>query len=99
MNARELLGLSPVMPVLVIDDEGTAVDLAGALLEGGLGAVEITLRTPAALPAVRRIADEQLLLASSTTTGRGPGAHPTLTKGSVGWALHSQPKRRSASLA
>lgn len=58
MTLIEILGLAPVMPVLVIDDEGTAVDLAGALLEGGLGAVEITLRTPAALPAVRRIADE-----------------------------------------
>jgi len=52
-----LLGLSPVIPVLVIEDEAAAVPLARALAAGGVRALEVTLRTPAALPAIRAIAD------------------------------------------
>jgi 2-dehydro-3-deoxyphosphogluconate aldolase/(4S)-4-hydroxy-2-oxoglutarate aldolase len=48
----------PVIPVVVIDDAADAVPLARALVEAGLPAIEITLRTPAALDAIRRIADE-----------------------------------------
>jgi 2-dehydro-3-deoxyphosphogluconate aldolase / (4S)-4-hydroxy-2-oxoglutarate aldolase len=50
-----LLGSTRVMPVVVIDDAEKAVPLAEALLEGGISAIEITLRTDAALDAVRRI--------------------------------------------
>ena len=57
MNTRELLALSPIVPVMVIDDAEAAVDLAQALVAGGIYALEITLRTPAALPAMRRIRD------------------------------------------
>ncbi|WP_055478649.1 bifunctional 4-hydroxy-2-oxoglutarate aldolase/2-dehydro-3-deoxy-phosphogluconate aldolase [Sphaerimonospora mesophila] len=53
-----LLDLTPVVPVVVIEDAGTAVPLARALVAGGLPVIEITLRTPAALEAVRRIAAE-----------------------------------------
>lgn len=55
---RLLAGI-PVMPVLVIDDEHDALPLADALAAGGIHAVEITLRTDAALPAVRAIARER----------------------------------------
>jgi 2-dehydro-3-deoxyphosphogluconate aldolase / (4S)-4-hydroxy-2-oxoglutarate aldolase len=48
--------LAPVIPVLVIDDAARAADLAAALVAGGLPALEITLRTPAALPAIRAMA-------------------------------------------
>ncbi|MGW4248113.1 bifunctional 4-hydroxy-2-oxoglutarate aldolase/2-dehydro-3-deoxy-phosphogluconate aldolase [Nocardia sp. NPDC004722] len=51
-----LLAISPVIPVVVIDDADTAVPLAHALLDGGIGIIEITLRSPAALPAIERIA-------------------------------------------
>ncbi len=44
------------IPVIVIDDAAHAVPLARALVEGGLPLVEITLRTPAALDAIARIA-------------------------------------------
>lgn len=44
-----------ILPVLVVDDPDRAVPLADALLQGGIGAAEITLRTPAALEAIRRI--------------------------------------------
>lgn len=59
-NARLLsvLKLQPVVPVLIVEDAASAVPLARALVAGGLKAIEITLRTPAALEAIRAVADE-----------------------------------------
>src|SRR5690606_18456075 len=48
----------PVIPVLKIDRLADAVPLARALARGGLPAVEITLRTPVALDAIRAVAAE-----------------------------------------
>ncbi|WP_328746860.1 bifunctional 4-hydroxy-2-oxoglutarate aldolase/2-dehydro-3-deoxy-phosphogluconate aldolase [Streptomyces sp. NBC_00285] len=53
-----LLDIAPVVPVVVLIDAADAVPLARALVSGGLPAIEVTLRTPAALDAVRAIADE-----------------------------------------
>ncbi|MFG3493875.1 bifunctional 4-hydroxy-2-oxoglutarate aldolase/2-dehydro-3-deoxy-phosphogluconate aldolase [Streptomyces sp. NPDC047928] len=53
-----LVGAVPVVPVVVIDDAADAVPLARALVAGGLPAVEVTLRTPAALDAIRAVAAE-----------------------------------------
>ncbi|WP_390897600.1 bifunctional 4-hydroxy-2-oxoglutarate aldolase/2-dehydro-3-deoxy-phosphogluconate aldolase [Streptomyces justiciae] len=53
-----VLDLAPVVPVVVIEDAADAVPLARALVAGGLPAIEVTLRTPAALDAVRAIAAE-----------------------------------------
>ncbi|MBY3184091.1 2-dehydro-3-deoxy-phosphogluconate aldolase [Rhizobium laguerreae] len=53
-----ILKLQPVVPVLIVDDAKTAVPLARALVAGGLKAIEITMRTPAALEAVRAVAAE-----------------------------------------
>lgn len=53
-----LLDGQPVIPVLKIDDAGSAVPLARALAKGGLKAIEITMRTSAALEAIRRAASE-----------------------------------------
>ncbi|MGW2235399.1 bifunctional 4-hydroxy-2-oxoglutarate aldolase/2-dehydro-3-deoxy-phosphogluconate aldolase [Streptomyces sp. NPDC001759] len=53
-----LLDLAPVVPVVVIEDAADAVPLARALVSGGLPAVEVTLRTPAAPDAIRAIAAE-----------------------------------------
>lgn len=58
MDALNLLRQSPVMPVIVVNDAAIAVDLAHALVEGGIRTLEITLRTKAALAAMRRIRDE-----------------------------------------
>lgn len=55
MNALELIELSPVMPVIVVRDPGTAVDLARALVAGGIRTLEITLRSAAALDAIAAI--------------------------------------------
>jgi 2-dehydro-3-deoxyphosphogluconate aldolase / (4S)-4-hydroxy-2-oxoglutarate aldolase len=54
----EILALGPVVPVIVLDDAAAAVPLARALLEGGVRVLEITLRTPAALEAIRRVRAE-----------------------------------------
>ncbi|MFE7612489.1 bifunctional 4-hydroxy-2-oxoglutarate aldolase/2-dehydro-3-deoxy-phosphogluconate aldolase [Streptomyces celluloflavus] len=56
--APSVLGLAPVIPVVVLHDAADAVPLARALVAGGLPAIEVTLRTPAALDAIRAIADE-----------------------------------------
>lgn len=50
---REVCGLAPIVPVLVINDASTARELAEALVAGGLPALEVTLRTPAALEAIK----------------------------------------------
>lgn len=55
---RERFTALRVIPVIVIDDPADAVPLAIALSEGGLPCAEITLRTPRALEALRRIAAE-----------------------------------------
>jgi len=47
-----------VIPVIVLDDAKDAVPLAKALVAGGLPAIEITLRTDAALDSIRRVAAE-----------------------------------------
>ncbi|NND89837.1 MAG: bifunctional 4-hydroxy-2-oxoglutarate aldolase/2-dehydro-3-deoxy-phosphogluconate aldolase [Granulosicoccus sp.] len=56
MNVRELMQVAPVIPVLVIDDISSARPLAEALVAGGLRVLEITLRTPVALQAMREMA-------------------------------------------
>ena len=50
-----ILAAAPVIPVLVIDRVDEAVAIAEALVAGGLPAIEVTLRTPAALDAIRAI--------------------------------------------
>ncbi|MBV0891583.1 bifunctional 4-hydroxy-2-oxoglutarate aldolase/2-dehydro-3-deoxy-phosphogluconate aldolase [Paracoccus sp. Z118] len=52
---RQLCALAPVIPVLVITDAGTAPDLGRALVAGGLPVLEVTLRSDAALPAIRAL--------------------------------------------
>ncbi len=52
-----LLDHSPVIPVVVVSDLETAVPLARALVAGGVGVIEVTLRSPQALDAVRAIRD------------------------------------------
>jgi len=49
----DIMLAAPVVPVIVIEDVAHAVPLAQALVAGGLPALEVTLRTPAALDAIR----------------------------------------------
>ena len=57
-NLVSTLKLQPVVPVIVIEDAKAAVPLARALVAGGLKAIEITLRTAAALDAIKAVANE-----------------------------------------
>ena len=69
-RTREICALAPIVPVLVVDDEALARPLAEALVAGGLPALEVTLRTPAALDAIR---------AMSTVPGGVVGAGTLIT--------------------
>lgn len=57
LKASEICRLAPVVPVIVVDDLAHARNLALALVAGGLPALEVTLRTPVALEAIRIMAE------------------------------------------
>jgi 2-dehydro-3-deoxyphosphogluconate aldolase/(4S)-4-hydroxy-2-oxoglutarate aldolase len=73
------LDLAPVVPVVVLDDVSDAVPLARALVAGGLPAIEVTLRTPVALDAIRAIAGE----VPEAVVGAGTVITPAQVKDSV----------------
>lgn len=54
-DIETLMKTAPVIPVLVIDDVRHAVPIAEALVAGGLPVLEVTLRTPCALDAIREM--------------------------------------------
>ena len=56
-----------IVPVVVIDDASFAVDAAAALAAGGIGCIEITLRTPSAIDAIAAIASAGSLLVGAGT--------------------------------
>ncbi len=58
-KALEICQLAPIVPVIVVDDISHAAPLAKALVAGGLPALEVTLRTPAALEAIAEMAKVQ----------------------------------------
>lgn len=58
LTIKEIMTISPIVPVMVINNVEHAVPLAKALVKGGLKVLEITLRTPAALESIRRIKAE-----------------------------------------
>lgn len=87
-----VLDVSPVIPVVVINDAGTAVPLARALAAGGVRIVEVTLRSDAALTAIERIAAElpDVLVGAGTLTtpaqvkdATGAGARFLVSPGST----------------
>ena len=71
-TGSDLLRISPVIPVIVLDDAADAVPLARALARGGVRIMEITLRTPAGLEAIERVAAE----VPETTVGAGTVTTP-----------------------
>ena len=79
MSAIErIMRTAPVIPVLVIDDAAQARPLAEALVAGGLTVLEVTLRTPAALDAIREM---------KQVAGAIVGAGTVLNKGQLDAAL------------
>ena len=72
-SESSLLDRVPVVPVVVVDDLTHAVPVARALVAGGLPVIELTLRTPVALDAIRAIADEvpEILVGAGTVLTPG----------------------------
>jgi len=56
MTIDEIMAQAPVIPVLVVEEHMDPVALAEALVDGGLPVIEVTLRTPYALDAIRAMA-------------------------------------------
>lgn len=56
LSVEQVMELAPVIPVLVVDRVEDALPIAQALVKGGLPALEVTLRTPAALDVIREMA-------------------------------------------
>ena len=69
-SPEEIFAAGPVVPDLVINDVEKAVPLAKALMEGGIKVLEVTLRTPAAIDVIKRIAQEvpDSLIGAGTVT-------------------------------
>ena len=58
LAALDMMRDAPVIPVIVVQDAAQAVPMARALVAGGIRMLEVTLRTPVALDAIRAIAQE-----------------------------------------
>ena len=72
-RAGSLLDVVPVLPVVALERREDAVPVARALVAGGLPAIELTLRTPVALDAIRAIRDEvpEILVGAGTVVTPG----------------------------
>ncbi|CAM5438978.1 hypothetical protein SMICM304S_09764 [Streptomyces microflavus] len=95
-SSTSVLDLAPVVPVVVLHDVADAAPLARALVAGGLPAIEVTLRTPAALESIRAIAAE----VPGAVVGAGTVISPQQVRDTVdaGAGRTSRP-RRSATAA
>lgn len=88
---RGMCALAPVIPVLVIEDLAHARPLAEALVAGGLPMLEVTLRTPVALDAIREMARVPggvvgagtLLTAADVAAARAAGARFGVSPGAT----------------
>ena len=67
LTPQQIMSLSPIIPVIEIKDVSQAIDLAEALVAGGISVLEITLRTPAAIDAISILAKK----VPSATIGAG----------------------------
>ena len=78
MTIEEIMRSAPVIPVLVLDGNADWAALAETFVEAGLPVLEITLRTPAALDAIR---------AMSKVPGAIVGAGTVLNEQQLGQAI------------
>jgi len=91
LTTDALMRMAPVIPVLSIHDVDTAVPLARALIAGGLPVLEVTLRTPVGLDAIRAMSEVDggvvgvgtVTRAHQFTEAREAGARFAVTPGST----------------
>ena len=113
LKALEICRLAPVVPVIVVEDVAYARPLAEALVAGGLPALEVTLRTPVALEAIRMMAevpggvvgagtlltpaDVKAAKAAGAKFGVSPGATERILDACAEWDLPLLPGAATAS--
>ncbi|MGZ4661439.1 MAG: bifunctional 4-hydroxy-2-oxoglutarate aldolase/2-dehydro-3-deoxy-phosphogluconate aldolase [Arthrobacter sp.] len=73
VETSSILRISPVIPVVTIEHPHQAVPLARALVDGGIGIIELTLRTGSALDSLRLIAEEvpEIMIGAGTILNPG----------------------------
>jgi len=85
VKVDHLLSISPVIPVVTLRDARTAVPTAPALQEGGVGIIEVTLRTEASLECIERIARElPAMTVLAGTVCRATQVRESLAAGATG---------------
>jgi 2-dehydro-3-deoxyphosphogluconate aldolase/(4S)-4-hydroxy-2-oxoglutarate aldolase len=107
MELDRILGLGPVICVVVIDDARDAVAIAEALVEEGLPAIEVTLRTPAATAAIAAMSNVQgavvgagtVLNADDVARSIDSGARFLVSPGLTDNVAHAAAQRRVPLLA
>ena len=72
MSVQSIMAIGPVIPVVIIENIDDAIPLADALIEGGIGTIEVTLRSAVALNAIALISKERPEL----TIGAGTVLNP-----------------------
>lgn len=95
--AEEICTLAPVVPVLVVHDPAHAEPLARALVAGGLPALEVTLRTPAALEVIAEMSKVEggvvgagtVLTPTDAANAKTAGAHFAVSPGVTDLLLDS----------
>lgn len=100
MDALSVLRQGPVVPVIIVNDAAVAVDLARALVDGGIKVLEVTLRTKAALAAMRRMRDEvpEAIVGAGTLRNRAQleaAVTPAPSSASAPASPASWPRRRA----
>ena len=72
-TSHSLLEMTPVLPVVQIADADNAIPVAQALRQGGIAMLEVVLRTPASIEAIRRIRAEvpDVVVGAGTITDMG----------------------------
>jgi len=73
MSVTSIMAIGPVIPVVVIEKADDAIPLADALAAGGIGVIEITLRSEAAIDAIALIAKERPDMTVGAGTVLNPG--------------------------
>lgn len=100
LDPTPLVARTPVIPVLTIERAADAVPLARALVAGGLPVIEVTLRTRAALDAIKAIAGEvsDCIVGVGTVT-RAPDIAAAISAGAKYLVSPGTPPELAAALA
>ncbi len=82
MTIADIMQTAPVIPVIVVDELEHAVPLARALVAGGLPVLEVTLRTPVALDAIRAMSTVEGAIVGAGTVTNGQELSEAIDAGS-----------------